>query len=633
MSSVRKRDKALTVNRLKIYIDISVPESIPFLLTSDMLHYTGSAKLEKYPFFIDTVKYPQSVLLRLNYNQLVEFFFIKKTFLSKIQNANPKPNTRKNRKVRKENKVVGGGNHRIKIHGGGDPVIGESNFKMMITLLFPTAYPIANHFYDSYGVVTNQTIMSMSENPTDPPPTEVPDLPLVVPEPPNKKGKSNEIVSNFYGTLTNFLTISNRKISYIKYEKQDYTITEIIWLNDFLNYPIYTELIEKYDLYIETKDKLKQSMSVNNDQEIINIFKNLTNINPITLPEIYTYDEIVIRSTMTVDDKRMAENQNRENKKKKEDSEKERNKKKLYYNNNALIIIPNVSQKSQDYGNSILVNEKYIEIEKLIRTNNVLDLSNIQKIIESGETLINAYKKLTEPNVSYTIRGILLNLKTSYDKRQLEIILDKFEESFDINNVNSSEKEIINKRASSVLKLGEIIQKIKKRIMSNVILKNILEKPNPNPINTHPLHNFIDFIESYKYGEGGDTEYSKKDMKILFDIVMDKEQTSADKEPKEESSFMEAYLLMNVIEGKYTLNTIADIDCKYKDYELAVLNGKLYDDTDSIWDMRSRKTYFSEKKHTEEIQRSFNKIMTPVPTTEPLVIEDVEKNKGEKKQK
>jgi hypothetical protein len=95
-----------------------------------------------------------------------------------------------------------------------------------------------------------------------------------------KKTKSTGVygmISNAWNTIT---TTLNKKMSYIKYENKEYTVTEIIWLNDILNYPIYTDLLEKYENYTEEEEERNATSGPNTiDEDIVTLFTELVEIN------------------------------------------------------------------------------------------------------------------------------------------------------------------------------------------------------------------------------------------------------------------------------------------------------------------------------------------------------------------
>lgn len=205
---------------------------------------------------------------------------------------------------------------------------------------------------------------------------------------------------------------------------------------------------------------------------------------------------------------------------------------------------------------------------------------------------------------------------------QLTVILKKFEKTLDIKNIIDSEKQTITKYAPYVINLGESIKNIKNRELSNKVLRQVLDKPSDND---SQFDAFMSFVKSYKEGEGSDSEYSSEDMKILFDKVSETNQLK--NAPPVNEKFIEAHILMNVIENKYDFKTISEINCHYKDHELGVLKKKL-DSDDNYWNMKSRKHYFSDKNYENDIQKRYKQITTPIPTIESLNLD--KKNEPEK---
>lgn len=563
MSSVtrKNRNPLFHITQLKLQVDISVPDSKPFLLTSDRIMYTGSKKLELYPMFTDSVPYPYSYLIRQKYDKIVEFFFIKSSFMSILKistSANVTQNSNKKRTVRKtklENKKQNGG----KTMTENGERNGEKNFKMMLSLLFPISYPTTNNIHDSYSIVTSQIIWANnSESDMIIPPDEMQTTKQIDPVKqidPDEKNKT----TNFYGMIRNlFSNTGPQKMSYIKYENKEYTVTEIIWLNDFLNYPTYTDLLDKYEIFLEKKSEDLKTKNV--DADIIALFKEL------------------VEQTKSKD----------------------------------LIVVVKTSYKSLENANTEIINAQFNKIKSVIEGTSTNPDTDIVKM---GELLFNLYTQINNKNITYETRIILSNLQKLYEIRQLNIILAKFEKTFDTKYINESEKQAILKSTPYVFKLGESIQNIKKRLLSNKTLQKVLDKPSEY---NSQFTRFMDFVESYKYGEGADTEYAPEDIKILFDRVMETKSS-------ENETFIEVFILMNVIENKYDPNTISTIDCHYKDQELAILKNQLHT-TDNYWNMKLRKHYFSDKKYIDEIQNRYKNTTDFIPT--PIESDILDKKKG-----
>ena len=147
--------------------------------------------------------------------------------------------------------------------------------------------------------------------------------------------------------------------------------------------------------------------------------------------------------------------------------------------------------------------------------------------------------------------------------------------------------------------MGESIKNIKSRELSNSVLKQTLDNPKEK------LTSFMNFVESYKYSGGGEYDYVPENMKILFDKMVDSNVSKENPSSKPEK-IVEAYIIMNVIENKYDFKTIQEINCHYKDHEIATLYKKnKKKNAAEYWNMKLRKRYFSDTKYMEELQKRY----------------------------
>ena len=173
-----------------------------FKFSLDMLHAGKNksfkkAGLQKYPFITDTLKYPYDDLKTKNYQYILEFFFNRGKFSSDLK------------KMINNNKIIQKELLELKTKTQNEQnaykqMILESNVMTMLRLLFPTSYPIMNNIRDSYSILTNQP-------------------------------ESLEYISKF---------------SYIKLNNKIYTLTNVVWLNDLMNNPIYNQLVTEIFKYI-----------------------------------------------------------------------------------------------------------------------------------------------------------------------------------------------------------------------------------------------------------------------------------------------------------------------------------------------------------------------------------------------
>jgi len=278
------------------------------------------------------------------------------------------------------------------------------------------------------------------------------------------------------------------------------------------------------------------------------------------------------------------------------------------------------SQQSQEYGLSRDVNKSYYEIYKILKPLQEVDLQveNKKKVLGLGERLISTYEKIDKPYINPNSRMIISQIAELYKKEQIKVFLNKFNESFDTKYLKSDEKQLLRDKAPNIFKLGETIQTIKERQDINEEIRKVLENPNGDP--NRSLEKYMEYVNSFIDGEGKKTVYSGKDIKILFDKVINTESnTESNTETNTETKnfYIELYILVNVIENKYDLDTISSIDCHYRDYELAILSKNLKN-SDQQWNMKARKKFFSDETYKKDINKVYGKIKTPIPSNKPL---------------
>ena len=81
------------LKQLKLMIKPSIPDKNEYIeFTSDLLDIKGKS-LSKYPYFIDTIPYPRIKLQNFSYERIVDFFFNKSTFQQLIRSSTRKNKT------------------------------------------------------------------------------------------------------------------------------------------------------------------------------------------------------------------------------------------------------------------------------------------------------------------------------------------------------------------------------------------------------------------------------------------------------------------------------------------------------------------------------------------------------------
>ena len=220
----------IIANKLKFIIDTNIPNKTePIIFTRNILYNPASNISSKiiskktssndFPYFNIQYKYPKSVLNNLSYDNCIDFFFDKKTFINIL-----------NIHIIKESLIPATKDTDIR-------EIIDFNINTMVELLFPTKYPIINNNYDSY----TRNILGLSNG-----------LSFK-----GSLGVFEKIIPN------NFRT----NYSYIQVDNKNYSVVKTTILNDFLNHPGYRSMINSYN-----KINLKK-MESNITKNIENVFK------------------------------------------------------------------------------------------------------------------------------------------------------------------------------------------------------------------------------------------------------------------------------------------------------------------------------------------------------------------------
>jgi hypothetical protein len=219
--------KKNNVKPLKIMIETNVSEK-PFPLTFSNIYnplvseIPSNVVMNEYPYFIETIPYPEEILAKKEYSELLRVFFNEDEFI---------------------NTIVKRSSHAS--NADYDIEIVEKNIIIMLNLIFPTSYPSSNNINTSF----NKYLQKI--------PYEL-------------KIDLGELTRglNFSGSIDTFF---KREYSYLKINGKTYTVSEITWLNDMLNDPLYRQLIDKLFEYNEWLDEARAVMA----QDISNLNKNL----------------------------------------------------------------------------------------------------------------------------------------------------------------------------------------------------------------------------------------------------------------------------------------------------------------------------------------------------------------------
>jgi hypothetical protein len=267
-----KKKLKLNIHEIHIILHTNIPDGKPFYLTRDKLvpqeegavvkksqETRENLEFNTYPFFTCDTPYPKSVLYNMNYEERANFFFNKYTF-EKVIMANVK---RKKLSEDLKNKVYLLEDFENKIDETDSPddikeeleetnlenkVIIDFNMNTMMELLYPTTYPTVNNINNTYNqniekvLVTNVSIKGLLPEPVQ----------WVIPG-------------------------IQYPYSYIRYERQIYTVTRSLWLNDMLNQPKYRAFILKFISYFKSLKLVINNLKRKDDKILKEIAKNNKN--------------------------------------------------------------------------------------------------------------------------------------------------------------------------------------------------------------------------------------------------------------------------------------------------------------------------------------------------------------------
>ncbi len=237
--------KDYTVSQIKIMMKLSDPDKEkPIALTSSVLYnpYSKSnAKLAEYPYFTPDVKYPKTVLNGLPYTSRVRFFFDKNYFKKIIQENWTSPETDTEQDINYIEPGPGPSKSTI-------PRFHDYNIATMIGFLFPTKFPIINNHTNSYDTYIKNE---------------------------GKQAFDFTVKGAFPQMITHVQENLNVEYSYIKSD-EIYTITRVIWLNDFFNNPVYRSLLENYNSFNKWRTKKNKDII---EDIVARKTRLLTNIN------------------------------------------------------------------------------------------------------------------------------------------------------------------------------------------------------------------------------------------------------------------------------------------------------------------------------------------------------------------
>ena len=514
---------SFSTEEIVVMINSNIPDKPAFKLTSSMLYhpdlkYGKKLSLVETPFFTADVEYPYKSLWYLSkqsYKKILQFFFNKSYFEKKLMAFLPNEkrgnNTRGNSGMTDEEKERDSLDTRN--------IIMKRNVMIMLALLFPTTFPAKGNLSDSY----HSFILHKSDKSTS--------------------VKTSSVSSNF---------------SYIKEGGKTYTVSKVVWINDFFNHPEYRSFIDEFHKY--------KRWSENESKEIK---KRVTSLKEILLKKLKRNDtdtkndkDILYLPIFIKDIKENIKEyyENGELNTKKIDAMKflpsERNRLQFFYDVSGLI---DLLEKLGTYTNepdSIEIDILYSKIKDIKET--------IERINKSGTTLRGVstvfYNRLSKLSESIKSLEVLEKIKANYMSSGAVNI-----------QLEGEDPEVVKELTGKYERYTNFVAKIKdllppKRESSNYKLQNAINNYSKGQADDdvggdknfkfqkiiEAVSNELIFLKSKQF-------FSKESNMEYLDVGV----SGIDKNKINVPHF-EIYVALDLIEGEINESNVRDIKCKWR---------------------------------------------------------------------
>jgi hypothetical protein len=604
------------IQQMKIIINTSIPSMDPIILSPEMLMYTGKqmAKLNKYPFFSMHSKYPRRLLQNLKYNKIVEFFFIKNNFENMLAKKNQ---TRKN--MEEESEPPEDKNQENIYDLDSITNLKKENFILMLELLFPTTFYVVNNISTSLSKLI-----------------------------PSEKTNVSSFLS-LKGTDLSFFPIMpkkyKKKFSYLKLQNKVYTISKTVWINDVMNHPVYSTILNSYYEFENWKTRNENDKILQKEKEKIlyfligYIFNEKQKYNPIENSELDLLQVIdtgnsqnsnsnpqnIIRSSNEYDDYVKKFNNTIVTFIQK--------KKKIQIYIEEIVI--SVKQQFMDINSKEfkikvrkILNEKLSD-EKIKKDENEINIL-LQKLIDDLIDMLDYYKyinrafntkaRIVLDNINFKIRDYNEQVKILEYINHLNFSYLNDEKSPNINNTISIKYPEFNNFVKNIKNISN--RKIDNEIWRNNItslregdsgfgeMANTIKKCyNLDSIYGGSKSKRIRMMDPEKNTRQTQTRKNKKrkqtgggrcnmnELIVLFDSIKDEKQ----KENDLSKPIVEVYLQMEVIEGKIDLSNMGDIKCKYLDEYSGNMYENLTQNNIPEWSVSYSNTFFDATPYLKKL--------------------------------
>ena len=499
--------QSLIIEELVIMV-VSKNQTKPFKLSSNHLFQPNQNNVltesSDKIYITSNISYNKKILLKLNYKNRIQFLFNKTYFTKLIKKMIANTDDIASNDKDNPNKKF------------------EYNISITLQLLFPTYFPFQSNNANSY----NQYIQNMP-------------IPI--------------------SSSTNI--ISSVKYSYIKIENKPYTIIKSVWLNDYINHPLYYTLFNEYNQFKNWKTDETDIIEKNIGDGISKCYKviqrNIFSYNP-------TYNTIKNNINNITD---------RENNTFKNTSA------------NSIGLIDKYKKLNDDVNSFQKIIKNIIKSAQSAQSAQSTPLApappsaapppqiNPEKVI-ALYNILNDIIIFINKNEGYTFRDILtkefkINIKELYKLVEHAYALTKIQSLyFDKNNPNinmniSNQEELINnllntnysKYVSFIKLFTQYLKPI--RESTNTNFQTMIYDFATNNNNTYKFGSFNDNVNNMIYSDKKPTDY---DYYIGANIITSKDNSS--------KKYYEIYVGLDIIDGTIDDLNVNSINCDFKGLSL-----------------------------------------------------------------
>ena len=566
----KKKNTVINLFQVKMMVRISDPNKPQLFelkhenLVPDKTNILKNMNAANYPFITDTVLYPQFIQ-NYNYNRILKFFFNKNRFMDVLQEE-----------LKKQNQIDSNDTGVDRDLERNPQFIKKSNFKTMLQLLFPTAFPFINNITQSIDEVIDPDMENIKLFTT--------------------KG------SNFGKILSKKFS---KRFSYLNVDNKTYTITRTIWLNDVMNHYLYNELLNTYYVFDDWRENKWKTES--DPTQLLNDIIN------------YVKDSL---------EKKWDKNDGELFVRMYQDNDQDAPYKSRIKDNDATQIL------NFDKQIDILLNTYKLVVNPNNQFNpDITDTKTRIKIKEAIEKLVKFYKNIKTPVISNDLERFLQEFddksKLYNDKNQLGNYITNLKYNYLTDPKLSEIKTKIESKYPQFNNFMLAIRKFKNKTIENPKWdKNIKDIINANNSQDAFKQNIFDPIKEcygsienisvaglsekqtqggmqqtqggmqqtqYKYNQNGGNKCDSTNRDIIY-VGFDTSESSSSGSSVA-VPIIDAYLQIDVIEGEINADNLKLIKCVYQNEDLGNRFKQLWYHTNpTTWKVSSEMVFFSAKE-------------------------------------